>query len=726
MYADVIVDIATSDLDRIFEYFLPDSTVKEGFRVLVPFGNKFSEGIVVGLKDKPVYPVEKIKSVLRKLEDFPVLSKECLDLANYVSERFSCSKAAALRLFLPAEMRKGRIKEKKERYFSLDKEDLETEIKKSAVKQIEAYKYLKENGEEKAAILNEKFGTSALNSLLKKGIIKESFKSVFRKPYGEMPSEKKEINLTGEQENAIKSVIETEKSVTLIHGVTGSGKTEVYLRLIDTYLKKGKTAILLVPEISLTPQMLKALRERFKDECAILHSGLSAGERFDEWLRLKKGQAKIAVGARSAIFAPIENIGIIIIDEQHDGSYVSESVPRYKTEDIAFKRAEYYGAKVVLGSATPSVETYYHAISGEYNLVKMNNRVNKKELPKISIVDMRREVRKGNNSPFSALLKTELAETLKNGNQAIIFLNQRGFSKNVICSECGYVPKCENCDVSLTYHMEDHALKCHYCDAKYKMIETCPECGSKFLRYGSFGTQRVVYELNKLFPDAKIGRMDKDTTQNKEGHYKIISAFAKKEYDILVGTQMIAKGHDFPSVTLVGVLDADSSLFFSDYKSGEKTFELITQVAGRSGRANETGKVVVQSFQPDNNVLNYAVKYDYQGFYKNEISLRKATGFPPFADIIRIMVSGEDDAITRETLKNVYNDVSIIYKTYQKSFVFFGCMKSPIKKIQKKFRYQILMRTAKREVYSILCKIAAKYDTGKVSVYAEENPNNLV
>ena len=473
--------------------------------------------------------------------------------------------------------------------------------------------------------------------------------------------------------------------------------------------------------------MLRQLRARFGDSAAILHSGLSAGERYDEWWRLRRGEAKIAIGARSAVFAPLEHLGLIIIDEEHDGSYRSETSPRYSTFDIAKFRAEHCGAKLVLGSATPAVETYRRALRGEFFLAELPDRINRRPLPEIIIADMRQEIRRGNHTAFSSYLKEELETCLEKGNQAILFLNQRGYSKSVICTECGYVPKCEQCDVSLTYHIDENALKCHYCNARYKMLSACPNCGSTYLRHGGTGTQRIVMELQKMFPAAKILRMDRDTTQTKEGHYKILEQFSARKADILVGTQMIAKGHDFPSVTLVGILDADMSLHFSDYRSGERTFQLLTQVAGRSGRAEEKGKVVLQTYSPDNYVLGFATDYDYKGFYTHEIALRKATAFPPYTDIVRVLIQSEKEEEAIDVLKRLHRELNAFYLDNERDFRFFGYMKAPIKRIQKKYRYQILMRlnSGKREQIEAIYKISLPYKTKSVLVQVEENPNNL-
>ena len=731
MFADVIVDINNVEVDRIFEYSFQGCQVKIGSRVAVPFGSKVIEGIVIGIKENSEFPPEKIKPVLRVLEDTPALTEETLSLMEYVCKTCYVTRAAALRLFLPSEMRKGKVKEQFIRFVSLvdglNVEEVCANLRKSAIKQKELIAYLFENGKCTFSFLSEQFGASAVNSLIKKEYATVSEEKFFRSPYKNLSSVKKEVELTARQKLAVNRIVNTDKTVSLVFGVTGSGKTEVYLNLINKTIKDGKTAIMLVPEIALTPQMLKQLRAKFGDNAAILHSGLSVGERFDEWWRLRNGEARIAIGARSAIFAPVENLGLIIIDEEHDGSYTSESSPRYATIDVAKFRAEKNGAKLVLGSATPSVESFLKAQEGEYNLVELPDRINKRPLPTVEIADMRKEIRRGNNTPFSSLLKVELDECLSKGNQAIIFLNQRGYSKTVICTECGHVQKCESCDVSLTYHKEDDALLCHYCGAKYKMITACTECGSPFIRYGGTGTERVVAELQKLYPKARILRMDRDTTQNKEGHFKILSSFSAREADILVGTQMIAKGHDFPFVTLVGILDADMSLHFSDYRSGERTFQLLTQVAGRSGRAQEAGKVVLQTYSPDNAVLRYAINYDYINFFKQEISIRKTTAFPPFTDVVRILISGEYEEKTLAVTKNVYDDLSVVFNLNRNKFRFFGCMKAPLKRLQNKFRFQVLMRinAEDKDLLDEIFATADKHKTRLISVYMEVNSNNL-
>ena len=723
MIAEVIVDIAASETDRIFDYLCDDDLVV-GSRVRAPFGGKTLPGFVMRIKEKSDLPLERLKKVLPCPDELPALNAECLALAEKLTARYRVPKALTLRLFLPAEMRTGKVRELYRNYALLKVELSEMKFSKTAKNQLGAAQFLAEHGKTDCAYLNTAFPGSVA-ALEKKGYVEITKEQRLRDPYKTIDGESVERVLTPDQQRAVQTICEDERTVQLLHGVTGSGKTEVYLTLIAKCLKEGKSSIFLVPEISLTPQMLLQLRARFGKNAAILHSGLSAGERFDEWWRLRTGEAKIAIGARSAIFAPLENIGVIIVDEEHDSSYSSESAPRYNTFDVALLRAKKNKCKLVLGSATPSVETYKRAKDGEFSLIRMDKRINKRPLPEIIISDMRREVRRGNNSSFSGALKEEIEKCLAAEKQAILFLNRRGYSQTVICKECGYVAKCEACDVSLTYHRDEGCLKCHYCGMKYNMLSACPDCGGRKLSYAGTGTQRIAAELEKMYPTARILRMDNDTTSGKEGHYKILKAFAEKKADILVGTQMIAKGHDFPAVTLVGILDADMSLHFSDYRSGERTFQLITQVAGRSGRAEEQGKVVLQTFDPENEVLRFATAYDYEGFYKNEISLRAAMAFPPFSKIVRVMVTGEDDKKCIEALREVYVELERLYTEHPDKFLFFNKMRAPIKRIQNKFRYQVLMRLSNTSVLPQIYAACAEARNRDALVSVEENPTNL-
>lgn len=715
------MDIVHSDVDKIFDYAC-DETVCAGMRVVVPFGRGTATGFVMRIKQTSDFPAEKLKKIIRAEERFPALTEECLSLARRLAARYLCPQALVLRLFLPAEMRTGKVGEVYRTTAVLAKDDVP--LPANATAQRALVSFLRDNAEADAALLREKFG-GALKALADKGVVRLEKRRVLRAPYREAETLAPERELTRAQEEAVERIRSTDKTVTLVHGVTGSGKTEIYLALIAEQLRMGRTAIFLVPEISLTPQMLAQLRARFGTSAAILHSGLSAGERYDEWRRLREGEAKIAVGARSAVFAPVEHLGIIVIDEEHDGSYRSESSPRYHTFDIALLRAEYHRCKLVLGSATPSIETYRRAEAGEFQLLSLPERINRRPMPAVEIVDMRQEVRRGNPSPFSAVLREKLARCLEKGNQAILFLNRRGYSQTVICRDCGYVAKCEHCDVSLTYHSEDDCLKCHYCGARYRMPPACPVCGGIHINYVGMGTQRVVGELKKLYPAARILRMDNDTTNGKEGHLRILKSFSAREADLLVGTQMVAKGHDFPFVTLVGILDADMSLHFPDYRSGERTFQLVTQVAGRSGRAEETGEVVLQTYDPKNYILRFAAKYDYEGFYRHEIAMREATAFPPFAKIVRVMVTGTDDKEALAALREVYEKLQALYAEESECFLFFNRMHAPIRRIQDKYRYQVLMRLTDEKPLARIYGICAEAEFRHTLVYVEENPANL-
>ena len=731
MIAEVIVDIAHSEVDKVFDYDCGGLDVSVGSRVIVPFGKMKIEGVVIALKQTSEFRANGIKKIIRLLDSSPAITKECIELLSFMRAKYHLTKASILRLFLPTEMRKGKVREKLVTFVTVNT-DLDFEAALSSIPQRSksergALEFMRDVKTCKIAELKSKFTNDSVNRLVEKGYLKKEEKRENRTPYSSLEGYSKSVELTDDQKNAIASIEATNKRVTLIHGVTGSGKTVVYLRLIREAVESGKTAIMLVPEISLTPQMFRQLKAEFGDNAAILHSGLSAGEKFDEWWRLRSGEAKIAVGARSAIFAPLENLGVIIIDEEHDGSYTSESNPRYFTFDVAQFRADYNDCKLVLGSATPSVETYLKAKEGVFNLVKLPHRINKKPLPEMIIADMRTEVRRGNDSAFSSALVSELEDCLKKGNQAIIFLNRRGYSQHVVCRECGYVAKCENCDVALNYHSVGNVLKCHYCGATYKMLTACPDCGSIHINYVGTGTQKVVAELKKRFPSARILRMDNDTTQNKEGHLKILEQFSRHEADILVGTKMIAKGHDFPSVTLVGILDADMSLFFSDYRSGERTFQLITQVAGRSGRAGDKGVVVLQTYNPDNPVLRFATKYDYEGFFEREISLRKTTSYPPYATIVRVMVESDDEEKGVEALRKVYEGLSALRERESDAFLFFNKMKSPIKRLKNKFRFQVLMRIdyKREDVLNQIYELSLPVSDKNALVYVEINPGNL-
>ena len=653
MIAKVIVDISSSEVDRVFDYETIDG-VERGSLVSVPFGRQSLEGYVIGLSETTDVPKDKLKKISGVIDDRPIISDEFLGLCDHMTERFHLRKIDVFRLFLPTKLRCGRIKALEKNFLSVSPEYAETDpnlfIKKSAHSQLEVFEYLLDAKEAEQSYLNDNFSAAAVRNLVARGVFSVRRQCVMRTPYSGVVQKTTDVKLTDAQSAAVETIMASDKP-TLLFGVTGSGKTEVYLDCIEKTLAVGKTAIMLVPEISLTPQVMRIFRARFGDAVALLHSGLSDGERFDEWRRLLTGEARVAVGARSAIFAPLTDLGLIVIDEEHDTSYVSESNPRYITRDVAFFRARYNGAKTVMGSATPSTESFYRAERGEYSLVRMPERINTRKMPEIEIVNMCDEAMYGNSGMFSAKLVSALDDCLKAGNQAILFLNRRGYSSYVMCRKCGYVAKCEDCDVSLVYHKEENVLKCHYCQRRYAMLDLCPECKSPHIKQGFVGTERVVEHVNKMFPSARIIRMDNDTTRSKDAHLRLLSDFASGNADILVGTQMVAKGHDFANVTLVGIIDADMSLHFSAHTAVERTFQLITQVAGRAGRESKPGRVVLQTYSPNHYVYRYAAAYDYEGFYRKEINLLQATKFPPFTEIIRILISCADESVALDATK---------------------------------------------------------------------------
>lgn len=722
MFAKIIIDQDAKALDKDFEYKIPeDMQVQVGERVIVPFGSRYLQGFIVGISDKCLYDETKIKPITRKIEDFPVIKKELLELMFYMADKLHLKLASCLRLFLPSEMRTDKIKELVIRYVRLS-ENL-TLPSSRAKKQYEIISYLQDNGEQKFSEMSNMFGYAPLSALVKNGSVEVFEKESLRAPvFDEVECVHRQ--LTPLQQRAVDTICENK--IYLLHGVTGSGKTEVYMNLIEKQLAKGKTAIMLVPEISLTPQVLANFKARFGEKVALIHSGLSAGERFDEWRRLFFGEAKVVVGARSAIFCPLENLGIIIIDEEHEQSYVSESNPRYDTHMIAQFRQKYNDCTLVYGSATPSIDSYAKALDGEYQLVEMPVRVNGMEMPKIVVVDMLLEMRQGNNQIFSIPLIYELQNIIERKKQAMIFINRRGFSSFQRCRQCGYVAKCTDCDVSLVYHVYENKLKCHYCGKRFHALDVCPSCGSKDIKQGAIGTERVVEELHKLFPDVKILRMDNDTTSKKNGHRQILNEFRQTKPAILVGTQMIAKGHDFEDVLLVGIVDADQSLYQSDYRSIERTFQLITQVAGRAGRSSEQGRVILQTYSPKHFVYRYASNYDYKGFFKKEANLRKVTNFPPYARIVRILFTDEDENIVAQECKVCYNKVKQVREKYDDQFVYLDVMKAPLNKIKNKFRYQIMMRFKLDKADQIEKEIFETIDPKcKSSVFFEINPNNL-
>jgi primosomal protein N' (replication factor Y) len=575
----------------------------------------------------------------------------------------------------------------------------------------EAYHDLAKNAEKQKLLLNhfiehdepiekkqllEQYQTTdaSLNALIHKGLLSSYKEVVYRNPYDDQSFEKTSpLKLTEEQETAIQPIYESmakrQHEMFLLHGVTGSGKTEIYLQAIQKVIEQGKEAIVLVPEISLTPQMVKRFKGRFESKVAVMHSGLSAGEKYDEWLKVQRKEVQVVVGARSAIFAPFENIGIIVIDEEHETSYKQEEQPRYHARDVAAKRGETHQCPVILGSATPTLESYARAAKGVYKLLTLSKRTNEKAMPEVSVVDMRAELHAGNRTMFSRKLIDHLEQCLKKGEQAVLLLNRRGYSTFIMCRDCGHVNECPHCDIALTYHKSSNRLKCHYCSYEEAVPVTCPSCSSDLIRYFGTGTQRIEEALSQLMPQLRVIRMDVDTTRRKGAHEKILKQFANHEADVLLGTQMIAKGLDFENVTLVGVLTADSMLHLPDFRSSEKTFQLLTQVSGRAGRHELPGEVIIQTYTPDHYSIDLASQYDFNTFIQKEMAVRKKFQYPPYYYLALITVSHENQVKVIQTAQTV---VQHLIQRVGPETVILGPTPSPIPRIKNRYRFQCMIK----------------------------------
>ncbi|MGG5253002.1 primosomal protein N' [Neobacillus sp. SM06] len=597
---------------------------------------------------------------------------------------------------------KERVKKKQQKYIYplLQKSELEAmvaQIPARAEKQRQLLNFFLEHPqpiEPKTLYALAGVSSSTVNVLMKKNILGEIEREVYRDPFADREFKRTSpLPLTPDQKKAmapiLASIEEQRHEVFLLYGVTGSGKTEVYLQSIQAVIEKGKEAIVLVPEIALTPQMVTRFKGRFGDKVAVLHSGLSAGEKYDEWRKIQRKEVKVAVGARSAIFAPFENLGIIIIDEEHETSYKQEEMPRYHARDVAIKRGNTYNCPVVLGSATPALESFARAQKGVYHLLPLPNRMNNKEFPPVQIVDMREELRAGNRSIFSNVLMEKLKERLEKKEQTVLFLNKRGHSSFVMCRDCGYVVNCPNCDISLTYHSKSEQMKCHYCGFEGWVPANCPECASEHIRYFGTGTQKVEAELGKVLPEARVIRMDVDTTGRKGAHERLLSEFQEGKADILLGTQMIAKGLDFPNITLVGVLSADTMLHLPDFRSSEKTFQLLTQVSGRAGRHELPGEVIIQTYTPEHYSVQLAGKQDYDLFYQQEMQMRKLHKYPPFYYISLITVSHEQLMTAVSVTEKITN---FIRSRLSDQTIILGPVASSISRINNRYRYQCLIK----------------------------------
>ncbi len=731
-YAEIILNTDALEIDRPFTYKIPiefENKIKIGQIVKVPFGmgNRTSTGFVLTLKNEDeIESGYKIKKIISIETMEPVINKQNIELIYFLRENYLCKYIDAFRLLIPAGIMRG-AKNKNKKVIVFVHDNLELIKNKDGY--IETLKFIKENTGKftKTELVKEYYLSQyKINKLIEIGLLAVEEETVFR--YNKRKYiEDKEKNLTIEQKNAIETIVNSNKNIFLLKGVTGSGKTEVYMRIVENTLNLDKSAIILVPEIALTPQMIERFKGRFGTDVALFHSKLSDGERFDEWFRVKEGKARVIVGARSALFLPAKNLGVIIIDEEHENTYKSEQNPKYQTREVAEFISKQNECKVILGSATPTIESYYRAISGEIELLELNNRIDNKAMPKMKVIDMREELKSGNKTLFSRELFAEMKASLSRKEQIVLFLNRRGFSTFVSCRSCGYVFKCEECDIYMTYH-KNGMLVCHYCGKAQREPTKCPKCSSKYVKFFGAGTQRVEEEVRKYFKDAKVIRMDVDTTRQKDSHEKLYNAFKNREADILIGTQMVSKGLDFPNVTLVGVLAADMSLNIPDYRAAERTFQIITQVAGRAGRGDKEGKVVIQTYTPKSYSLNYAVNYDYEGFYNKEFTVRALMQYPPFGKLMVINATSKNEELLKKHLfelaikiRNIvseYNNIDVLGPT--------ACM---VVKIKENYRWQILIKgefdiNFSKKIKDLLYE-GNKNVYNDIRISVDINPNNL-
>ena len=767
MIASIIVDVANRQVNRAFDYLVPESLVdfiEIGYRVKVPFGHQDRLGFVVDLKNETTYENSKLKYIKTFLEASPSLNKEFVELAYYMAEEYYCFYIDTLKTMIPTALNakyskyiilkdenliensikelfinnkkilfdsisashlkdikkgiknggltlftevKNKMKAKTKTMISIADSSLEFRSKKGK-EMILFLEEAKSAVSEKDLVINEGYSKYTINNLVKKGVLKKSYINDYRKISSFTKIVKKDIVLNDAQSTAFNSVIDSQNDTFLLHGVTGSGKTEVYLKLIEYYLNKGKEAIMLVPEISLTPQMVSRLIGKFGEKVAVLHSGLSAGEKYDEWRKIYQNKVKIVVGARSAIFAPFNNLGIIIIDESHDQSYIQSNTPRYDTFDIASVRAKTHNCNLLLGTATPLVKRYYKALKGEIKLLELKTRANNFVLPKAKVIDMKSELISGNRSVFSKELKHMINERLLKNEQTILFLNKRGHSTFVQCRECGEAVTCPNCDTTLTYHQNKNQLVCHYCGFKKTNVRTCPNCGSTKIKFVGTGTEKIVDEITKIWPEARVIRIDSDNTTKKNSTEKFLESFRNHEADILVGTQIIAKGLDYPLVTLVGVLNADLTMKLPFFDAYERTYELLEQVSGRTGRGELGGQILIQTYNPKHYTVRYSSTHDYLGFYNEELKNRYISDNPPFKENVEIICTGRDPSVLYnkavEVIKYIKNNSSAKVLGPTEDYIF---------RINNIYRFKISIKFDVNDLKSILNYLNLHYQNNK-------------
>lgn len=732
-------------LDRPFDYAIPldmKEKVQPGVRVEVPFtrANRRTEGIVLALA--PIGAYEKLKPISEVLDETPILTQAQIKLALWMHERFFCTVYEAVKAMLPAGLwfknGKRRVSDKYVTMAALavpaeEAAEAAEQKRRRAPQQSELLRTLCAIGRAALPDLREFTGASlqSVRALRDAGLISLEDVPVYRRPEATEGERQPLPKLNSEQTKAFKGILKLaggkKASGALLFGVTGSGKTTIYIRLIAEMRRRGKTAILLVPEIALTPQMLRTFSSHFGDDIAVLHSSLSAGERLDEWRRIKNGEAGVVIGTRSAIFAPAEDLGIIIIDEEQEDSYKSENAPRYHARDVAKFRCAQDNALLLLGSATPDVESRWRAEQGSYAYFTLSRRFNEQSMPSVEIVDMKRELRRGNGSSISERLRSEISENLERGEQSILFLNRRGANKLITCVDCGFTYSCPNCSVSLTYHSFSRRLMCHHCGYTQRLDEHCPECGGT-LKYVGTGTQKLEEELHELFPDTPVLRMDTDTVAPAGGHDVLLERFQAERIPIMVGTQMVTKGLNFENVTLVGVISADQSLYAGDYRATERTFSLITQVVGRSGRFEKPGRAVIQTFTPENETIRQAARQDYESFYRAEIVLRRLQALPPFTELLCITMSGREESLVLGCAAKARDELLDATRS-ENGVRVLGPAPLSVLRVNNNYRYRVtLCAPPGRGLRRFVADIVARYSSDKqfrgVSVYADTNPSD--
>ena len=745
MYCRVIVDIVHENVAKPFTYLIPDGMqLTEGQRVAVPFGTREKEGIVTGFTKTCDIAPEKLRAVIRPLEEYAAVPPELMVLAQEMAQKAHCPQAETLRLMLPAQMRGGRIRVKTVRTVCLNvrREEAEEAIRteRRSRKRIRLLELLLDGDARTVHDLADlvKDPGDALKKLEKDGLIRITEEETLRRPAGAFTEVRDPgYELTAGQQEALEEILPRlhgKGGKFLLHGVTGSGKTEVFMKAVHETLSLGRCAIILVPEIALTPQMVSWFRGRFGAVAAVIHSRLSAGERYDEWRRIRRGEARVVIGARSAVFSPVENLGLIVVDEEHESTYLNDRHPRYDTRDVAESRCNRENATMILASATPSILSFARARRGDYVLLEMPRRVNDRPLPEVEIADMRQELEHGNRTVLSGILRKALKECAERGEQAILLMNRRGYNSFVSCRTCGYVVKCTNCDISMTYHLgdTDGKLRCHYCGKETDPPAICPACGGHYIRYFGAGTQKVEEEVHKLLPGVPTVRMDYDTTGTKDGHGKILEEFRSGRARILIGTQMIAKGLDFPQVTLVGVIAADLALNLPDYRSRERAFQLFTQVAGRAGRGKESGRVIIQTYLPQDPVIGFAARQDYRAFFESEFRRRRNGLYPPFTILARLLAESrfeEKAAETADMLELRTRALLEEHQDWQKKVLTVLKDTPSVKFLKSKYRRHIVIKALVSPetdaFFGALTDLAAE-DTDNVEIYFEINPSTMM